>query len=306
LTGLAGKLFVKPGSRKGAWFAPDVMLSHDASGARILLHLPSGTYLRLDESAARIVDLLNEDPDPGHAAARLASDFDISHDQALGDVRTVIATVQGRAAARTHRGRLPTPSGMVAVGRSWRGLPRAGRWATAEAAMVIMVIEAGLAVSSLPRLATLMGVPLATDQEAAPVETDDSEAIAALGERERRAMWAVDWVLSRWLFDETCLRRSLAFGWFIRRRKPVLRLGMIDDGGAIAHAWVEAGGKAFDTTTVTGTFAVGTGPTAQDPPARAPGDPRSTVGQVDPGTNPAPKSNVPTANGNVPTEGGNA
>ena len=95
---------MRPGSRKGAWSACDVVTSHDSTGARILLHLPSGTYLRLDESAARIVDLLNEDPDPDHVAAKLAARFDIPVERALGDVHMVIAAVHGQPASRTHRG----------------------------------------------------------------------------------------------------------------------------------------------------------------------------------------------------------
>jgi len=248
---------VIPGSRKGAWVARDVVTSYDSSGARILLHLPSGTYLRLDESAARIVDLLNEDPDPGRAAARLADRFDIPVERALGDVNAVISTVYGQVAPRTHRGRLPTLTGVVAVTRGWRRLPPRFRWATLRAATVVMVIEVGLAVSNLPRVARTLGVPLATDQDAAPLAADEAESLAALDEHERMELWAVGWVLGRWLFDETCLRRSLAYGWFIRRRRPVLRLGMIDEGGPIAHAWVEAEGRAFDTTAVTGTFAAG-------------------------------------------------
>jgi hypothetical protein len=89
------------------------------------------------------------------------------------------------------------------------------------------------------------------------MDGDPDEALAILDDRELRALWAVGWVLERWLFDETCLRRSLAFGWFIRRRRPVLRLGMIDDREVIAHAWVEAQGRAFDSAAVTGTFASG-------------------------------------------------
>ena len=283
MSGIAGKLHVRPGSREGAWSARDVVTSPDSSGARILLHLPSGTYLRLDDSAARIVDHLNEDPDPAHAASELAVRFGIPVDQALRDVLTVIAAVHGQEARRTRRGRIPTVTGVAAVTRGWLRLPWAGRTATMRAAVLVVVIEAGLAVSSLPKLAAFLGVPLATDQNAAPVDVDSNMAIAILDERELRALWAVGWVLERWLFDETCLRRSLAFGWFIRRRRPALRLGMIDDGEVIAHAWVEAQGLAFDSAAVTGTFASG----AADPTIQV------TRGPTVDGFRP-PKDNAPT------------
>jgi Transglutaminase-like superfamily len=125
-----------------------------------------------------------------------------------------------------------------------------------EAAGVVIAVEIGLAVTSLPRLARWCGVPLATDRDDPVLDVDNFAALEALTAREQRAHWAVDWFLERWLFDGTCLRRSLAFGWFIRARRPVLRLGMIDDGGKVAHAWVEAEGRAFDAVQVTGAFVV--------------------------------------------------
>jgi hypothetical protein len=120
------------------------------------------------------------------------------------------------------------------------------------------------------------------------MDVDPNEAFASLEDRELRALWAVGWVLERWLFDETCLRRSLASGWFIRRRRPVLRLGMIDDGGSIAHAWVEAQGRAFDSAAVTGTFASGaTAPTFRS--TRDPVDPVEVApGPLEPGPAGAP------------------
>jgi len=154
------------------------------------------------------------------------------------------------------------------------------------------VIEAGLAFLSLPTLARTLGVPLATGQGAVPMDIDPDEALALLADRELRALWAVGWVLERWLFDETCLRRSLAFGWFIRRRRPVLRLGMIDDLESIAHAWVEAQGRAFDSAAVTGTFGSGaTRPTFR--PTRGPSMPGIGMsGRDGPGSVVAPEEDV--------------
>jgi hypothetical protein len=225
-----------PGSRKGAWNARDVVVSTTSSGERILLHLSTGTYLLLDESAARIVGLLNRDPDPRHAAAALVHRFQIPFERALGDVTTV--------------------TGFRAVTQSWLRQPWATRWSMVEAAVVVLAVEAGLAVTSLPRLARFLRVPLATDRDDPVVGADNFGALDTLTRREQRAHWAIDWFLERWLFDGTCLRRSLAFGWFIRSRNPVLRLGMIDDGGNVAHAWIEAEGRAFDAVEVTGAFTI--------------------------------------------------
>jgi hypothetical protein len=258
------------------------MLSTGSSGERVLLHLPTSTYLLLDDAAARIVDLLTEDPDPDHAAQVLSQQFTIPFDQALADVHTVVDAVRGLSVRRVDRGRRPTLTGVLAVGRAWLRQPWGNRWVILEATAAVAVAEVGLAVTSLSRLAGLMGVPLAADRDIAIAEADNYGALATLSPREQLAHWAVDWVLARWLFDGTCLRRSLAFGWFIRRRRPVLRLGMIDDGGTVAHAWVEAGGRIFDATAVTGSFVV---PGRQDPPVAS--------DQGNPGTGSGSETNGP-------------
>jgi Transglutaminase-like superfamily/Coenzyme PQQ synthesis protein D (PqqD) len=248
----------RPGSPGGAWSARDVVNSVDASGTRVLLHLPTGTYLGLDRSAARIVDLLNSDPDPRHAAEALAQRFGIPIEQALGDVGAVVAAVRGLSAERTDRGRRPTVAGVRVVTQSWWQLPWRFRMAVVQAAMVVVAIEIGLAVFSLSRLARMIRVPLATDGAVPPLVGPDD--LSGLNPGEQRAHWAVQWVLARWIYDATCLRRALAFGWFLRRRDPVLRLGMIDDQGATAHAWIEVDGRAFNASTVTGSFVTGAVP----------------------------------------------
>lgn len=245
-----------PGSRKRAWHERDFIVSATSSGERILLYLPTGTYLHLDDSAARIVGLLNQDPDPVHAADHLVHRFQIPFDRALGDVNAVIAACSGQSGQRQDRGRRPTVSGFRVVAQSWLRQPWATRCSMVQAAIVVLAVEAGLAVTSLPRLARLLHVPLAADRDDPVVGVDNFGALETLTAREQRAHWAVDWFLERWLFDGTCLRRSLAFGWFIRARQPVLRIGMIDDGGTVAHAWVEAEGRAFDAVQVTGGFTI--------------------------------------------------
>jgi hypothetical protein len=230
------------------------MLSTGSSGERVLLHLPTGTYLLLDDAAARIVDHLTEDPDPAHAAQALALQFTIPFDQALADVHSVVDAVRGLSVRRVDRGRRPTLTGILDTVRAWLRQPWESRWSILRATVAVAVAEVGLAVTSLPRLARLMRVPLAGDRHVAIAEADNFGSLATLSPGEQRAHWAIDWVLARWLFDGTCLRRSLAFGWFIRRRRPILRLGMIDDGGTVAHAWVEAEGRIFDATAVTASF----------------------------------------------------
>jgi hypothetical protein len=221
----------------------------------VLLDLRSGTYLGLDASAARIVDLLNHDPDPRRAAAELVSRFGIPLSSASADVEAVIAAVQDLSAPRIDRGRYPTLAGTRVVFKQWWRLPSAHRIATVRAVAIVLIAEVGLATLTLERLARLMGVPLSADRRGPPLAS--SEDLNRLSQPEQRAYWAVSWVLNRWLFDGTCLRQALAFGWFIRRRHPVLRLGMTDEDGTVAHAWVEAVGVAFNPSKVTDSFVTG-------------------------------------------------
>jgi len=237
------------------WSSRDVLLSVDASGEAVLLHVPSGTYLGLDRTAALIVELLNDDPDQAHAASSLSKRFGIGFDQALADVGAVVENVRSLSAARMGRGRRPTVTGFLAVARSWLRQPWRTRITIIEVATVVLCIELGLKLTDVSRLARRLHVPLASDSSAVPIAGPDD--VSGLSLRERRVYWSVNWVMARWLFDGTCLRRALTFGWFLRRREPVLRLGMIDDEGHVAHAWIEVGGQAFDTREITRTFVSG-------------------------------------------------
>jgi hypothetical protein len=232
-----------------------VVTTVGATGETVLLHLPSGTYLGLDRSAARIVELLNEDSDPTHAAAALSRRFGVPEAQTLDDVEAVISAVSAMSSARTGSGRLPTVAGVISVARSWWRLPVSYRLAAAEVTAVVVAVEVGLRAVDLDRLSRWMRVPLSTDDASLPVSGADD--LSALSEREVLIHGAVSWVLARWLFDGTCLRRALTFGWFVRRHHPVLRLGMTADDGRVAHAWIEFDGLAFDAQPVAGTFVAG-------------------------------------------------
>jgi hypothetical protein len=244
---------VRPGSPQGVWSAREVITSLNSRGETILLHIPSGTYLGLDPTAARIVALLNENSDPNNAAAVLSNQFDISFTQALDDVIAVVVSVNDLAARRVSRLRRPSVAGTYIVFRAWWRQSRRYRLATLQVALMVMFVEVGLKVTDVARLARWMHVPLATDDSPLPAPGPDD--MSGLSERELRVYWAINWVMVRWLYDGTCLRRALTFGWFLRGRHPVLRLGMIDEGDSMAHAWIEVEGRAFNSQTVTGSFA---------------------------------------------------
>lgn len=71
--------------------------------------------------------------------------------------------------------------------------------------------------------------------------------------RPQRAAIAALWGLARWPYPDLCPRKALLLGVAVRRRRPVLRLGILEDGFT-AHAWVEVAGRASGMGEVAGVF----------------------------------------------------
>ncbi|PZS35496.1 MAG: lasso peptide biosynthesis B2 protein [Pseudonocardiales bacterium] len=113
-------------------------------------------------------------------------------------------------------------------------------------ALVALVVEAGLRLSTLPRLTRLLGIRLAQDGEP---EQQDSTLLPGLPVPwlRRRAV-AVKRVFRHWPFESTCLRRALVLGQRIRKLDPTLVIGVRhDDSGTLAaHAWLVVAGVALD------------------------------------------------------------
>lgn len=109
---------------------------------------------------------------------------------------------------------------------------------------VALVVEAGLSISTLPRLTRLFGIRLAEDSDDEPT----GRATDVAPEWFRRRSAAVHSVFRHWPFGDTCLRRSLVLGQRIRRLSPVLVIGVRHDehGKLTAHAWLTVGGVALD------------------------------------------------------------
>ncbi|KQX62901.1 lasso peptide biosynthesis B2 protein [Angustibacter sp. Root456] len=110
--------------------------------------------------------------------------------------------------------------------------------------VLAVVVEGGLRVASLPRLARWLGVPLADDDGgAAPLRA------ARLGPRAERQWRALQRVSRHWPTSSTgpCLRWALVGGQRLRRLEPRLRLGVAKIDGAVrAHAWLEVGDRCLD------------------------------------------------------------
>ncbi|MHB1583393.1 MAG: lasso peptide biosynthesis B2 protein [Acidimicrobiales bacterium] len=211
--------------------------------------MPTGTYLQLDQSAALIFDLLADSDGTESAADRLAQRVRIPPEQAEADVKAVVDALGG---LRRTPGRPPRRPGLVSGWREvarWWGLPWALRLAVARVVVLLCLVEIAFWAIDIKRLSSLLGTPLAEGTGPSLPEGSGSE----LDHSERRLLAAVDWVARRWLFPGTCLRRALLTGHFLRRRRPVLRLGLMADG-VTAHAWVEVGGATYGFEDVTGVF----------------------------------------------------
>lgn len=115
--------------------------------------------------------------------------------------------------------------------------------------LVAVVVEVGLRVTTLPRLASRLGIQVADDAG----HTPGTDAIA-LPRWTRRRVRAAERVLARWPFGNTCLRQCLVTGQRLRRLDPVLRIGVRveDDGSLLAHSWLEVDGVSIDPSA--GTF----------------------------------------------------
>lgn len=117
------------------------------------------------------------------------------------------------------------------------------------ALLIAVVVEVGLRVTTLPRLASRLGIQVADETDAATV-TDS----VVLPRWTRRRVRAAERILSRWPFGNTCLRQCLVTGQRLRRLDPVLRIGVRveDDGSLLAHSWLEVDGVSIDPSA--GTF----------------------------------------------------
>lgn len=113
--------------------------------------------------------------------------------------------------------------------------------------LVTLVVEAGLRLSTLPRLTRLLGIRLVND-----CEPEDEQDVSAPPDLPitwiRRRAFMVNRVLRHSPFSDTCLRRALVLGQRIRRLDPALVIGVRhDDSGTLtAHAWLVVAGVALD------------------------------------------------------------
>jgi hypothetical protein len=126
-------------------------------------------------------------------------------------------------------------------------LRRAFRLLDPQVVLVALVVEAGLRLSTLPRLTRLLGIRLAQDGESEQQQNSAlPPGLPAIWIRQRAL--AVNRVFRHWPFGNTCLRRALVLGQRIHRLDPTLVIGVRhDDSGALAaHAWLVVAGVSLD------------------------------------------------------------
>lgn len=109
-------------------------------------------------------------------------------------------------------------------------------------------IEVGLRLTTLPRVAALMGVRIQVDGvHGRPGSATD----VLLSPAERRRIDLAGRVLRRGPFEDSCLRRAMLAARILRRRDHAVRIGVRKVDGAVkAHAWLELDGVSLDPDAV--------------------------------------------------------
>jgi len=141
---------------------------------------------------------------------------------------------------------------MMITGRRLRAFARHNRpigalWISC----VLLAIELGLRLLRLTTLARALRCPLALDPEESVADFDGTSAPTGANRpfspRELLRIADTERVLRHWPPGGTCLRRALLVGWVLRRRRPVLRVGVAKiDGVVKAHAWLEIEGHPLN------------------------------------------------------------
>lgn len=128
------------------------------------------------------------------------------------------------------------------TGTKWRRLRRRTpheQFLCVQAALLLPIVAAGLAVAGLGRMQRL----LVCLSQAPRLRADDAERLCA-----REIAWAVEASARHAPYRANCLHQSLLVWWLLRRHglASEIRIGVRRDGEALqAHAWVECDGRTL-------------------------------------------------------------
>ena len=217
----------------------DLLVAHEGDES-VVLHIPSGTYLRLDVAATEILTLLQTNDVEG-AAASLVKQHGLDPKTAVEYVTSVLDQIHEARAVGEISMRRPSLRGGASALRQWVRLPTRSKLTVMKTTALIVVIELALRMTSIDNLASRVGASLADVQGVEHPELAEID-VSKLALPEQLGLAAADWTLSRWVFDATCLRKALLYGWILRSHRPQLHLGLMKSGDALAHAWLVVDG----------------------------------------------------------------
>jgi hypothetical protein len=218
----------------------------------VVLHVPSGTYLKLDATATEILDLVKNKGSEA-AVAVLADRHGLDTAVAMADVQSVLDRIGGAQASEGRSMRHPKVRGLAHVARQWAGLSGSAKLAVMKITALVVAVELALRRFPIDAIARHLGAPLADAEEITGACGEELD-LTALSHQELNLLGAADWTLARWVFDATCLRRALLYGWVLRHRMPELRIGLMADDEVLAHAWLVVNGCTLGALDEVGGF----------------------------------------------------
>lgn len=110
--------------------------------------------------------------------------------------------------------------------------------------LLLLAVDFALRWGRLPRIAAVLGCPLSLTSADAP-DCRTERLGPSPTATQIRHLRDLDRALRRLPGLDTCLRRSLVSGFYLRRMRPVLRIGVAKSVDAVtAHAWIEIDGAA--------------------------------------------------------------
>jgi hypothetical protein len=163
---------------------------------------------------------------------------------AIEYVTSVLDQISWARAVGETSMRRPSLRGGASVVRQWARLPARSKFVVLETTVLIVGIELALRVFPIDTVARRAGAPLADGRGVDDPDLAEID-VSKLAGREQLRLAAADWTLARWVFDATCLRKALLYGWVLRSHGPELHIGLVGKGDSLAHAWLVVGGSTL-------------------------------------------------------------
>lgn len=126
--------------------------------------------------------------------------------------------------------------------RSFLALDPRDQVATVALLAGAALAELAVRTVRLPRLAHALGIALEDGNDTQVRARASARRLGPEAVDRRAAL--VDRVYRAWPRHDSCLRRAILLGFYVRRASPLLRIGVARDGESVrAHAWIEVDGR---------------------------------------------------------------